>query len=40
MEVLELQKAFVIHAGSRTFPLNKRVTAISAGRLLADLSPP
>jgi predicted AAA+ superfamily ATPase len=40
VETLDLQKAYVIHAGSETFPLHKHVTAISAGRLLTDLLPP
>ncbi len=38
LETLDLKKAFVIHAGSRSFPLNDRVMAIAAGRLLEDLS--
>jgi len=40
LELLQLDKAFVLHAGERTFPLHERVTAISAARLLTDLTPP
>ncbi len=40
IELLELEKAFVIHAGDRTFPLHERVTALSATRVLEDLSAP
>jgi len=40
LEVLELERAFVIHAGSRTFPLHDRVTAVPATRLLAEISRP
>ena len=40
VEVLQLDKAFVLHAGERTFPLHERVTAISAAHLLTDLTPP
>jgi|SRR5664280_478025 predicted AAA+ superfamily ATPase len=38
IESLELERAFVIHAGDRTFPLRERVTAVAAARLLTDLS--
>lgn len=34
---LGLQQAFVIHAGKKTFPLSKKVTAVAAGRILTDL---
>lgn len=37
MQMLELQKAFVVHAGEHTFRLHERVTAVSAARLLDDL---
>lgn len=37
LDTLDLQRAFVIHAGDETFPLHKRVTAIAARRLLEDL---
>jgi hypothetical protein len=39
IELLDLDRAFVIHAGDHTFPLHERVTAVAAARLLADLSP-
>jgi len=38
IESLELERAFVIHAGDRTFPLHPRVTAVAAARLLTDLT--
>ena len=34
MESLDLQRLFVVHAGSETFPMHKKVTAIAASRLL------
>jgi hypothetical protein len=34
---LRLQKAFLIHAGDKAFPLHKRVTAVGAARLLEDI---
>ena len=37
MDLLELQRAFVVHAGEHTFPLHERVTAVAAARLLEDL---
>ena len=37
MESLDLQRLFVVHAGSDTFPLHRKVTAIGAPRLLEDL---
>jgi hypothetical protein len=40
VEVLQLDRAFVLHAGEHTFPLHERVTAISAAHLLTDLTPP
>jgi len=40
IDVLELDRAFVVHAGERTFPLHERVTALSATRLLTDLTAP
>ena len=39
LELLQLDKAFVLHAGERTFPLHERVTAISAAHVLTDLTP-
>jgi hypothetical protein len=36
-EALGLQRAFVVHAGEHTFPLDKGITALSAERLLEDL---
>jgi predicted AAA+ superfamily ATPase len=36
---LELERAFVVHAGDKTFPLHERVTAISAHHILEDLPP-
>jgi len=40
LETLELQKAFLVHAGDKTFPLHQRVTAVSAARLLSDIAQP
>jgi len=37
LDTLDLQRAYVVHAGEKTFPLEKRVTAIAAHRLLDDL---
>ena len=37
LETLDLQRAFLIHAGDKTFPLHRKVTAVSANRLLEDL---
>jgi predicted AAA+ superfamily ATPase len=37
LDALELERAFVVHAGDRTFPLHDRVTAVPAARLLLDL---
>ena len=37
IESLELERAFLIHAGDHTFPLHPRVTAVAAARLLTDL---
>ncbi len=37
IDTLGLQRAFVVHAGDTTFPLHKRVTALSATRLLEEL---
>lgn len=37
LEVLELQKLFVIHAGTRTFQLHAKVTAVAASQILTDL---
>lgn len=32
----EILSVFVVHAGEKTFPLEKRVEAIAAGRILED----
>ena len=40
IDLLELERAFVIHAGERTFPLHERVTAVAATRILSDITPP
>ncbi len=40
VELLQLDRALVIHAGDRTFPLHERVTAVPATRVLTDISPP
>lgn len=37
VEELQLQRAFVVHAGEATFPLHKKVTALAVARLLDDL---
>jgi len=37
IDTLKLQKAFLVHAGDKTFSLHKRVTAVSATRLLDDV---
>ena len=37
LEALELERAFVVYAGERTFPLHDRVTAVPAARLLLDV---
>jgi predicted AAA+ superfamily ATPase len=37
-ETLRLRRVFLIHAGKHTFPLHEQVTALSAHRLLEDLS--
>jgi predicted AAA+ superfamily ATPase len=37
LETLELQRAFVIHAGEKTFPLHRKVTAVAAHRVLKDI---
>ncbi len=37
IETLALQKAFLIHAGDKSFPLHRKVTAVAAARLLDDL---
>ena len=37
VETLRLQRAFLVHAGDKTFPLHKRVTAVAAARLLEDV---
>ena len=38
LDVLELQKLYVVHAGDATFPLHGKVTAVAATRLLEDLA--
>jgi len=37
LDALDLQKAFVIHAGERTFPLHRKVTAVAGHRVLEDI---
>jgi len=37
VETLDLQRAFVIHAGEKTFPLHRKVTAVAAQRVLDDI---
>jgi len=37
LEILDIERAFVIHAGERTFPLHRQITAIAAQKLLVDL---
>ena len=37
IESLGLQKAFLVHAGDKTFPVHKQVTAVAAARLLEDV---
>jgi predicted AAA+ superfamily ATPase len=37
LETLDLQRAFVIHAGEKTFPLHRKVTAVAADRVLEDM---
>jgi predicted AAA+ superfamily ATPase len=36
---LKLSRLYVVHAGEETFPLQKRITAVAARRLLSDISP-
>jgi len=37
MSVLGLEHAYVIHAGEKTFPLSRQITAVAATRLIQDL---
>lgn len=37
LEDLDPQRAFVIHAGEKTFPLHRKVTAVAANRVLEDI---
>jgi len=37
VEALKLQRAFIVHAGDRSFSLHERVTAVSAARILEDI---
>ena len=37
LEALDPQRVFVIHAGERTFPLHRKVTAVAAHRVLEDI---
>jgi hypothetical protein len=39
LETLRLDQLDVVHAGQRTYPLTKRIRAVSAARLEADLRP-
>ena len=38
LDILGLQRLYVIHAGRETFALHPKVTAIAAGRILDDLN--
>ena len=40
LETLKLQRAFLVHAGDGSFPLHRRIIALSARRLLQDLVKP
>ena len=37
LDALELRRLFVVHAGTETYPLHDKVTALAASRLLSDL---
>jgi len=37
VETLGLQRAYLLHAGEKSFPLDRQVTAVAAGQLLAGL---
>jgi uncharacterized protein len=37
IDALDLDRAFIVHAGDRTFPVHGRVTAVPATRLLQDI---
>jgi hypothetical protein len=37
METPRIQKAFLVHAGDKSFPLDGHVTAVAAARLLDDV---
>jgi predicted AAA+ superfamily ATPase len=37
LDLLDLQRLYVIHAGAETFPLSAKVTAVAACRVLEDL---
>jgi predicted AAA+ superfamily ATPase len=39
LDLLDLQRLYVIHAGKETFPLGSKVTAVAACRVLEDLKP-
>lgn len=38
LDLLDLQRLYIIHAGAETFPLSAKVTAIAASRVLEDLT--
>jgi len=40
IDALALERAFIVHAGERTFPVHERVTAVPAARLLDDVPQP
>jgi predicted AAA+ superfamily ATPase len=40
LEILRLDHAYLVHAGERSFPLHRRVTAVAAESLLDDLPAP
>ncbi|MFQ5763300.1 MAG: ATP-binding protein [Rhodospirillales bacterium] len=37
LELLDLQRLYIVHAGAETFPLHPKVTAVAACRILDDL---
>ncbi len=39
MEDLALHSLDVFHAGAHTFPMDRKIRAVAAGRLLQDLEP-
>jgi predicted AAA+ superfamily ATPase len=37
IDALDLDRLFLIHAGKKTFPLHRKITAVAAARILEDL---